>query len=99
MNAMRYVKQKREKVGLCTICKRFRDLTYDHIPPTTAGNVNPVMLVSAMSAISGRPQEDLPLIKPTHHILGLMILAAFVSGSITSGQQTSQKEPTIQVSS
>ena len=59
---MRYVKQRREKVGACTICKQVRALTYDHIPPTVAGNVNPVMLVSAMSAISGRPQEDRPLI-------------------------------------
>jgi hypothetical protein len=61
-DAVRYVKVKREKVGACTICKRFRELTYDHIPPSAAGNTDPVMLISAMSAISGRPQEDRPLI-------------------------------------
>jgi len=59
---VRYVKLKREKVGACAICKRFRELTYDHIPPSAAGNTDPVMLVSAMSAISGKPQEDRPLI-------------------------------------
>lgn len=83
MNAMRYVKQKREKAGLCTICKRFRDLTYDHIPPTTAGNVNPVMLVSAMSAISGRPQEDRPLISQS----GYKVRSICRDCNSTMGQQ------------
>ncbi len=59
---MRYAKSKREKVGVCIICKEFRELTYDHIPPRTVGNTDPVMLISALSAISGRPQEDRPLI-------------------------------------
>lgn len=59
---MRYIKHKREKVGPCTICKLTRELTYDHIPPSSAGNVSPVLLTSAMTAISGRPQEDRPLI-------------------------------------
>ena len=59
---MRYVKHKREKVGACTICKQFDELSYDHIPPIAAGNTDPVMLVSAMSAISGHAQEDRPLI-------------------------------------
>jgi hypothetical protein len=61
---VRYVKHKhkREKIGSCTICKENRELTYDHIPPASAGNVNPVTLISAMSAISGRPREDSPLI-------------------------------------
>jgi hypothetical protein len=59
---MRYVKHKREKVGACTICQEFRDLTYDHIPPRIVGNTDPVMLIFALSAISGRPQENRPLI-------------------------------------
>jgi hypothetical protein len=59
---VRYVKQKRDKIGPCTICKEIRELTFDHIPPSSAGNVSAVMLTSAMSAISGRPQEDRPLI-------------------------------------
>jgi hypothetical protein len=59
---MRYVKQKREVVGECTICRRVRKLSYDHIPPKVAGNVNPVMLSSAISVLSGIPQEDRPLI-------------------------------------
>ncbi len=59
---MRYVKHKREKVGECTICRGVGELTWDHIPPQVAGNVDPVMLVSAMTAISGHAQEDRPLI-------------------------------------
>jgi hypothetical protein len=59
---VRYVKHKREKVGECTICCRVAALTYDHIPPQVAGNVNPVMLTSAMSVLSGKPQEDRPLL-------------------------------------
>jgi hypothetical protein len=59
---MRYVKLKRERVGACTICKQCDQLTYDHIPPVIAGNADPVMLVSAITAISGQPQEDRPLI-------------------------------------
>lgn len=59
---MRYVKQRREKVGECTICRRTRELTWDHTPPQVAGNIDPVMLVSAMTAISGHPQEDRPLL-------------------------------------
>ena len=59
---MRYVKHKREKVGECTICRQIRQLTWDHIPPQVAGNVDPVILVSAMTAISGHAQEDRPLI-------------------------------------
>ncbi len=62
MNNMRYVKHKREKVGECTICRRVALLTYDHIPPKVAGNVNPMMLTSAMSVLSGKPQEDRPLL-------------------------------------
>jgi hypothetical protein len=56
---MRYVKHRREKVGECTICRRTRELTWNHIPPQVAGNIDPVMLVSAMTAISGHSQEDL----------------------------------------
>ncbi len=59
---MRFVKHKREKVGECTICRQIRQLTWDHIPPQVAGNVDSVMLTSALSAISGTPQEDRPLI-------------------------------------
>lgn len=59
---MRYIKHKREKVGKCTICLRIRELTWDHIPPRVAGNIDPVMLVSAMTAISGHAQENRPLI-------------------------------------
>jgi hypothetical protein len=59
---LRYVKHKREKVGECTICRGVGELTWDHIPPQVAGNVDPVMLVSAMTAISGHAQEDRPLI-------------------------------------
>ncbi|MBI4024172.1 MAG: hypothetical protein HY360_04270 [Verrucomicrobia bacterium] len=59
---MRYVKQKREQVGACTICNRICQLTYDHIPPSVAGNADSMMLISALSAISGTPQEDRPLI-------------------------------------
>jgi hypothetical protein len=59
---MCYAKHKREKVGECTICRQIRELTWDHIPPKVAGNIDPVMLVSAMTAISGHPQEDQPLI-------------------------------------
>jgi hypothetical protein len=62
MRIMRYVKLKRERVGACTICKQCDQLTYDHIPPVVAGNTDPVMLVSAMTAISGQAQEDRPLI-------------------------------------
>jgi hypothetical protein len=60
--AVRYVKHKREKIGPCTICERIGELSYDHIPPVSAGNVSPMMLSSAMTAISGHPQEDRPLI-------------------------------------
>lgn len=59
---MRYVKHKREKVGPCSVCKQIRVLTYDHIPPSSAGNSDAVLLISAMSAISGHAQEDRPLI-------------------------------------
>lgn len=59
---MRYLKHKREKIGECTICRQTRQLTWDHIPPQVAGNVDPVMLVSAMTAITGHAQEDRPLI-------------------------------------
>ena len=59
---MRYVKQKREKVGECTICRQIRQLTWDHIPPKAAGNIDQVILVSALTAMTGHPQEDRPLI-------------------------------------
>ncbi len=55
---MRYVKHKRQKFGECTICRQHRELTWDHIPPKVAGNVNPMVLVSALTALSGTPQED-----------------------------------------
>ena len=54
---MYYAKIKREKVGECTICRQTRELTWDHIPPQVAGNLHPVMLVSALTAISGHSQE------------------------------------------
>ena len=59
---MHYVKHKREKVGPCTICEENRPLTWDHIPPSTAGNVDSVMLTSAMTAITRTPQERRPVI-------------------------------------
>ena len=59
---MRFLKQKREKIGECTICRQTRQLTWDHIPPRVAGNVNPVVLVSALTAITGQAQEVRSLI-------------------------------------
>jgi hypothetical protein len=55
---MRYIKHKREKSGECTICRQTRDLSWDHIPPQAAGNIDPVILVSAMTALTGDAQGN-----------------------------------------
>ncbi len=53
---MNYIKQKRGKYGLCNICGKAADLTYDHVPPKAAlfNEVN----VLANTIFEGLPTEN-----------------------------------------
>ncbi len=44
---MRYFKNKQERVGVCNICKNYRELTWDHVPPQGGIYSVPVEIESA----------------------------------------------------
>jgi len=55
---IQYVKVKREKTGICNICKQPCELTWDHVPPQGGIDVAPLDQYTILEQLTGR--EDRP---------------------------------------
>ncbi|MCI0528482.1 MAG: HNH endonuclease, partial [Nitrospira sp.] len=55
---MHYSKVKREKFGLCNLCKKTADLAWDHVPPKGGIKLSSVEMRTILQTLSGDPSKD-----------------------------------------
>ena len=55
MEKRNYIKLKKEREDVCNLCGQIKHLTWDHVPPKAAGNINEV---NVNTLFTGLPTED-----------------------------------------